>query len=154
MRVLLPSDWDYDRDEAMFDEGCLVPGAVEPSACERYSPHGVRKLIWPTTKQLSADDWSRAALRQLKFGCDRVVIYEDYCRNALKLDPNNIAANLLLGERPHGGDAEGARPYLETVVRHANPGSLEYAHAKKMLSGQAWTYVELCDRMGADGVLH
>jgi hypothetical protein len=153
--VLLPADWDWDREQSAFDKGCLVPSGKIPDRWERHSGtvNGPRKLITPGKDQLTADDWARAALRQYHRGCDRVTLHHDYCLEALKLDPHNIEANLLLGETSYARDEDPARAYLETVVRHADPESLEHAHAKKLLSGQAWTFAELCDRVGRDGVL-
>ena len=125
--VLLPCDWEPDREEVAFDEGCLVPGTTVPNGWERHGSHGIRKIIWPTSLRLSADDWARAALRQCRFGCDRVSIHVEYCRNALKLDPHNIEANLLLGEAScEGADDKSCQAYLETVLACAKPESLEY----------------------------
>ncbi|MGA2257085.1 MAG: tetratricopeptide repeat protein [Thermoguttaceae bacterium] len=152
--VLLPCDWKVDREESAFEEGCLVPGTTVPDDCERFGPHGTRKIIWPRNMRLSAVDWARAALRQHKFGCDRVSIHVEYCRNALKLDPHNIEANLLLGEASwEGADPRLCQAYLETVLVCAKPESLEYAQARKRLAREPWTFAELCARVGPDGVL-
>jgi hypothetical protein len=156
-RVLLPADWDDDREQSVFDSGCLVPSGKTPNSWERHSfnLHGARQLISLSQAQLNAEDWAKAALRQYQFGCDKVTMHEDYCREALKLDPHNIEANLLLGETfwPRDEDDEPARTHLETVVRYANPQSLEYAHARKLLAGETWSFRELCDRVRPDGVL-
>ena len=114
---------------------------------------GLRKVIWPATKQLTADDWVRAALRQYKFGCDKISLHCGYFRNALRLDPHNIQANLLLGEAGCDEDKNLRMTYLETVVAYADPESLEYAQAKKLLAGEHWTFAELCRRIGPDGIL-
>jgi hypothetical protein len=151
--VLLPCDWEPDREQVAFDKGCLATGTKVPNSWERYGLNGTRNIIWPGTVHLNADDWARAALRQHKFGCDRVTIHEDYCRNAITLDPHNIQANLLLGEVPCDEDAEQRRIHLETVVAHASPESLEYAQARKLLSREHWTFAELCQRIGPDGIL-
>jgi hypothetical protein len=154
MEVLMPSDWERIHEEKIFNEGCLVPGRKEPNRSERWGSHGVRKLIWPATEKISANDWARAALRQVKFGCDRVVIYQEYCRNALKLDPHNIEANLLFGECPLDENKDQASVYLETVLKYADPNSLEYVQAQNLLLGKHWTFSELCDRISEDGKLH
>lgn len=71
-------------------------------------------------------------------------------RLALQCDPNHLEANLLLGACLKG---EEARPYLEKVIRYAAPDSFDYAHAKKLLAGEKWTFEELCERVGPDGVI-
>jgi hypothetical protein len=156
IRVLLPPDWERDHEESAFDEGCLSPGTAVPNDWEREGTQGIgiRKIIWPTTVRLTANDWARAALRQQQFGCDRVAIHVEYCRNALKMDPHNIEANLLLGEDPrYGEDEDEIRVHLTAVLASAKPDSLEYAQARKLLASEPWTFAELCQRIGPDGVL-
>ena len=157
--VLLPADWDEAREQSVFENGCLVPGTVVPSGLALYGPHGNRKPIWPTAAmRLGANEWARAALRHysFSFGCDWDRIHLEYCRNALKLDPHDVEANLLsaeLGAIYDAVDAKQLRAHLDTVVRYADPKSLEYAHAQKLLARKDWTFAELCQRIGPDGVL-
>ena len=95
----------------------------------------------------------QSCVAQDKFGCDKVTLQADYCRNALQLDAHNIEANLLLGEGPGDENAEQMRVHLETVLAYAKPESLEYAQARKLLARESWTFTELCERIGSDGVL-
>jgi hypothetical protein len=154
---VLPVDWDESHEWSVFDAGCLVPDTVAPRDADLYSPHGDRKPIWPTAAtRVSSSDWARTALRQRKFGCSCATFLVEYCRNALKLDPHNVEANLLLAEIgiSYGAvDEQQRRAHLETVVRYADPKSLEHAHAQKLLAGKRWTFAELYQRIGPDGVL-
>jgi hypothetical protein len=153
--ILLPCDWDADRDLSAFGEGCLAIDSKTPDSWERWGGFGKsRKIVRPQEGQLTSNDWARAALRQVSFGCDRVTLHIDYCRKALELDPDNVQANLLLGEYGDPVDPSQKKLRLETVLGHAPPESLEYAQAKKMLAGEVWTFAEICHRIGPDGALH
>jgi hypothetical protein len=79
---------------------------------------------------------------------------DDFCHEALRVDPRCVEANLLLAERRVRSDeCPDARPYLEAVMQDSAPQSLEHAHAQKLLAEEQWTFDELCQRVGEDGVL-
>jgi hypothetical protein len=85
----------------------------------------------------------------------------DRCRSALRVNPNDVQANCTLAgiflSHPHqpfrDKHRSEARQCAERVLRCSNPNSVEYAHAKKLLAGEKWTFEELCRRVGPDGVL-
>ena len=118
---------------------------------EREEEHWPR--ILSERGQLSAEDCATLALHHLhSCGGDDV----DYCyHRALRLDPRCTEANLILGGRllERRDDPTAARPYLEAALRASAQESLEHAHAQKLLAGEKWTFNELCQRVGPDGVL-
>ena len=114
--------------------------------------------LWPRINSsgrcpMSAEDCTTLALHQLHVcGGDDV----DFCyQRALLLDPHCTEANLILAGRllEKRDDPKTARPYLEAALRDSSPDSLEHAHAQKLLAGEKWTFDELCQRVGPDGVL-
>lgn len=106
-----------------------------------------------TTLPQSDVEWAKAALRQHVFGDANQSIIEDYCQESLRLNPHNVEANLLLGERWEYSAPLEAKPHLEAVLRDTDPASLEYAQAEKLLAHERWTFEELSERVGTDGVL-
>jgi hypothetical protein len=158
LHVLLPEGWNKEDERSLFQsQDCIVPDDEKTTDWERWGGGDVdyRPLKQPTPEMhLTADDWARMALRQRLFGCDKVNFHLRYCRKSLELDPHNIQASLLLGEYPDYLDDTEYKIHLQTVLDYANPSSLEYAHAKKLLSREKWTFQELCNRIGSDGDLH
>jgi hypothetical protein len=158
LHVLLPEGWNSEEEEEIFrSTDCIVPDDKTPTDWERWGGGDVdyRPLKQPTPEMhITADDWARMALRQRLFGCDKVNFYLRYCRKALELDPHNIQASLLLSECPDYHDKSEYKVHLKTVLDYADPSSIEYLQAKRLLSGEKMTFQELCDHIGSDGELH